>query len=71
MSSNADKWRYTLYTTVVFLIVVNPVVYRFMNNMLNGVVSLSNMDGCPTKEGILLHTIIFTVVIRLMMELNI
>ncbi len=71
MSSNLDKWRYTLYTTVVFLIVVNPMVYKFVNSLLNNIVVISNNDGCPTTEGMIIHALVFTVVLRLMMELNI
>jgi len=71
MSTNWDKWRYTLYTTVVFLIVVNPVVYKFVNSLLNNIVVISNSDGCPTQEGMLIHALVFTVILRLMMELNI
>ncbi len=71
MSTNWDKWRYTLYTTVVFLIVVNPMVYKFVNSLLNNIVVISNIDGCPTTEGMLIHALVFTVILRLMMELNI
>ena len=39
--SNADKWRYTLYTTVLFLIISSPYTYKLVNSIIG---KLSNMQ---------------------------
>jgi hypothetical protein len=67
-----DKWRYTLWTTLVFLIVVNPYTYKFTQKMLGGILgNISNASGCPTNIGIVLHAIVFTLIVRYMMDLDI
>lgn len=65
-----DKWRYTLYTTILFFIVVNPLTYNLTNSLLKPFVKISS-NGCPTIYGIVIHGIVFTLLLRYMMELNI
>ena len=69
--SDQDKWRYTLYTTVLFLIIVNPFTYQLTNAVLKTIFKVANPLGCPTIYGILLHAIIFTILLRYMMDLDI
>ena len=70
--TNADKWRYTIFTTFVFLIVVNPMTYKLVNGMLGSILgSISNNKGCPSMLGILVHATVFTLLVRYMMDLDI
>lgn len=69
--SNADKWRYTLYTTVIFLIVVHPQTYRLVNHLLGNIVKISDKCGCPTMAGIVVHAIVFTLIVRYMMDIKV
>lgn len=67
-----DKWRYTLWTTLVFLIVVNPYTYKFTQKMLGGILgNISTASGCPTTMGIGLHAIVFTLIVRYMMDFDV
>lgn len=67
-----DKWRYTLWTTLVFVILVNPYTYKFTQKMLGGILgNISNASGCPTTMGIGLHAIVFTLIVRYMMGFDI
>lgn len=70
---NYNKWKYTLYTTIVFLIVVNPAVYTLVNGITNGLfgVKIADNTGCPNMIGIILHALVFTLVLRLLMDLDI
>lgn len=67
--STYNKWKYTLITTFVFLIVTNPVTYVLMNNTVGKIVgiSLSNSNGCPTVNGMVIHAIVFTLILRAIM----
>lgn len=65
---SADKWRYTLYTTFVLLILFNPYTYKFMNSIFSG---LASKKGCPTMSGFLIHATIFTLIVRYLMDLRI
>ena len=67
--SNAQKWKYTLITTVIFLLVVMPLTYRLTNRILGKVFGkLCDAGGCPTMMGIFIHTIVFTLLLRYQME---
>ena len=67
-----DKWRFTLYTTVLLLILFNPWMYVFVNKLVGSLIgSIANRDGCPTMLGFVVHAIVFTVVLRGLMNMNI
>lgn len=68
---SSDKWRYTLYTTILFLIVSCPYVYLLVNAILSGLVKICDKKGCPTHAGLLVHAVGFTLLLRYLMELNI
>lgn len=67
--NNADKWRYTLMTTVLFLIIVNPYTYKLVQGLLGGLCKIADpKTGCPTMCGILVHAVVFTFILRYLME---
>jgi hypothetical protein len=67
-----DKWRFTLYTTFVLILLFNPWAYMLVNSILSGLVGMvANKYGCPTLLGFGIHTVIFTIIIRLLMDMHI
>ena len=69
---SSDKWRYTLYTTFVLLLLFNPETYKLMNSLLGRFVGpVASRDGCPTMLGFIIHAAVFTLVVRYMMDLRI
>lgn len=66
----SDKWRYTLYTTVIFILVVNPYAYQLTNKLFSVILGKIAINGCPTMIGLLLHVVIFTLILRYIMELD-
>lgn len=70
--TNIDKWRWTLMTTIIFLIVVNPFVYKCVQSCLGSLLGrIASKDGCPTMLGILVHSVVFTLLLRGSMEMKI
>jgi len=65
-----DKWRYTLYTALLFLIIVNPFTYQLTNYVFKSLFKVSASNGCPTMYGILLHSVVFTFALRVMMDMK-
>lgn len=66
------KTKYTLFTTLIFLVVINPETYKLVDGFLKNVVGkVANSRGCPTEIGTLVHAFVFTVLLRGSMELNI
>ena len=70
--NNMDKWRYTLITTVLFLIIVNPMTYKLTNQLFSKFLgSIANgSSGCPSMVGILLHAVVFTLLLRVLMDMD-
>ncbi len=67
-----DKWRYTLYTTIVFFIVVCPCTYKLTNKLFSKLLGpIASANGCPTTVGIILHAVVFTLLLRLLMDFDI
>lgn len=71
MSESKDKWRYTFYTTIMFMLIANPYTYKITDNILKGYIKMLNRDGSLTLFGFSIHTLAFTLVVRWMMDLNI
>ena len=70
--SEADKWKYTLLTTVILLAVFNPQTYKLTDALLGGLLgSLANNSGCPTWLGFGVHVVVFTLLLRGVMEVPI
>ena len=69
--SNADKWRYTLYTTVLFIIISCPYTYKLVNSIIGKIIPICNRQGCPTVSGLLVHALVFTLILRVLMSMRI
>jgi hypothetical protein len=66
-----DKWRFTFYTTFVLLVLFNPWTYKMVNSLLGSLLgSIASKDGCPTMLGFGIHVLLFTIVIRYMMDMH-
>lgn len=71
-ATNEDKWRWTLLTVVIFLIVINPYTYIAVNTVLSNIgLKIADSSGCPTVTGLVVHTIVFMLLLRLVMEFDI
>lgn len=68
---SGDKWRYSLYSALVFLVIANPYTYSLVNGLLGKFVKIANNNGCPTMKGLFIHAVVFTLIIRAMMEFDI
>lgn len=69
--TDMDKWRWTIYTTILFLIIVNPMTYKLVQKLLGSFVRIADASGCPTMNGIFVHAIVFTLLLRVMMGMDI
>ena len=64
--SSWDKWRYSLYSAIIFLLISLPITYKITNSI--GLRTLRKA-GCPSWIGIFVHTVVFLLLIRLAMHL--
>lgn len=69
---NMKKWKYTLITTVIFLIIANPYTYILVNYLfkccLGKRVVIASATGCPTMIGLIIHAVVFTLLLRWVMD---
>lgn len=68
--SGNEKWKNSLLSGVIFLVLNLPATYKLTDGILGSLTRTSNFEGCPTTSGLILHTIVFIVVIRLLMDVN-
>lgn len=68
---NYDKWKYSIISGVIFFIIANPLTYKFMNLFLKKIINITNKNGSPSFYGLMLHTIVYVIIIRATMDLNI
>jgi hypothetical protein len=59
--TNYEKWFYTLYTTIIFILVSNPFTYKLVNSLIG---NISDKKGCPTTFGFIVHSVVFTLILR-------
>lgn len=70
MASSSEKWHITLFSAVIFLLIVNPFTYGLTNTLFKGLLGPIAVAGCPTTIGLALHTIVYILVVRYSMDLN-
>ena len=66
------KWKISFFSALIFIIVVHPMTYQLTQKLFGGILGrISDTNGCPTNIGIILHTIVYILLVRGSMELNI
>lgn len=72
MSSSSQKWQITLFSALIFLLVVSPCTYKITQNIFGNILKIGtvSVNGCPTTYGIFLHTIVYILLVRYSMDLN-
>ena len=60
------KAKYSFYSALVFFLVANPEMYRVVQKVVGGLVTVA-VEGCPTPVGLLVHTVLFFCVILALM----
>ena len=68
MPSNLDKWRISLFSVVLFLLVVSPITYKLTNKIFGKLLGkIADANGSPTWTGIILHAVVFMLLVRVSM----
>lgn len=71
MPSNQEKWNISIFSAVLFLLVVHPYTYGLVDSLLRNIIGPIANNGCPTTLGLIIHTIVFILVVRYSMDLDI
>lgn len=70
-ASSSMKWQITIFSAFIFLLVIHPYTYKFTQKLLSGILGkIAEANGCPTTRGLLLHTLVYILLVRGSMDLN-
>ncbi len=71
MADSSYKWKISLFSAIIFILVVNPYTYMLTQKLLGGFLpKISESNGCPTMFGLFIHTIVYILLIRGSMDLK-
>lgn len=69
--SSYTKWQISIFSAFIFILVINPYTYKFTQKVFGGFLGqISDANGCPTMRGIAVHTIVYILLVRGSMDLN-
>ena len=69
--TNKDKWIISVLSGLLFIIISSPVLYKTIDGIvykITGVNEIIYQQGQPTAIGLILHTIVFVFVVRMLMR---
>ena len=65
----SDKWTAAFMLGILFLLVSSPFTYSLTNTITKGAgFAISDTQGCPNLAGLIIHTVIFTLLLRLLLN---
>jgi hypothetical protein len=69
--SSYTKWQISIFSAFIFILVINPYTYKFTQKVFGGFLGqISDANGCPTTRGLMLHTVVYILLVRGSMDLN-
>jgi len=69
--SSYMKWQISIFSAFIFLLVSIPCTYKLTQKIFGGFLGqIADTNGCPTTRGLALHTLVYILLVRGSMELN-
>lgn len=69
--SSYNKWQISIFSSLIFILVIHPYTYKLTQKMLGGLLGkISRSNGCPTTLGLVIHTIVYVLLVRGSMDMN-
>ena len=66
--TESKKWLICFYSVILFAIIASPCLFKLVNLLTSAIgLSIADKNGCPNIYGLIIHTIVFILLIRLMM----
>jgi hypothetical protein len=66
--SSNQKWSISIFSAFLFFLVINPFTYKLTQSIFGGLLGkIADASGSPTMTGILLHTVVFLLIVRVSM----
>jgi hypothetical protein len=69
--SSYMKWKITIFSALIFLLVIHPQTYKLTQQLFGSILGkTAEVNGCPTIRGLVLHTLVYILLVRGSMNLN-
>ena len=69
--SSYKKWQISIFSAFIFILVINPYTYMITQKILGGLLGkIAESNGCPTTLGLVIHTIVYILLVRGSMDLQ-
>ena len=69
--SSYMKWKITLFSAFIFMLVIHPNTYKVTQQVFGNMLGkIAEANGCPTVRGLILHTLVYILLVRGSMDLN-
>lgn len=62
-----QKWTISFWSALLFLVIASPFMFRLTSIPLSFLNLTTQQNGCPNITGLVIHSIVFAVLVRLMM----
>ena len=70
-ASSSMKWQITFFSAFIFLLVIHPFTYKLTQKLFGGILGkIAESNGCHTTRGLALHTLVYILLVRGSMDLN-
>lgn len=65
--TSRDKWVISIISGLLFLLIASPFLFGVVNEITSkfGIPVITN--GCPNMAGLVIHSIVFILIVRLLM----
>lgn len=67
---NSGKWMISFWMVLLFVVIASPMMFKFVNGLVGGLVNIADSDGCPNIYGLILHGVVFGLLVRGMMGIS-
>jgi hypothetical protein len=65
------KWQISILSALIFILVIHPYTYNFTQKIFGDTIGqIIETTGCPTTRGLILHTLLYILLVRGSMNLN-
>ena len=66
--SEGQKWIISLWSSLLFMLLASPFMFKLTGKLFSNFnLTIIDNNGCPNYIGLVLHSIVFAILVRLMM----
>jgi len=66
--TSKDRWTVAIFAGLLFMLLSSPFLYSILSNLFSLVNLETAVGSCPTMLGLLIHTTVFILIVRYLMN---